>query len=550
MFNITIDGTHIEVEKGTTVIQAAETLGIEIPRYCYHPGLSIVGVCRICLVEIERMPRLQVACYTPVTEGMVVHTNSEKVREARRAVLEFLLVNHPLDCPVCDQAGECWLQNYYMEHGLHDSQMLENKVKKHKAFPIGPNVMLDSERCILCSRCVRFCDEITETHELGIFNRGDHAELLPYDGVELDNKYSGNTIDICPVGALTDRDFRFRTRVWYLSETPSVCPGCSRGCNIYVHHNDQRTYKAAGTRIARLKPRYNPDVNDWWMCDAGRYGFPFVDAPSRLLTPQKRIGSEWQALTWAEILTEIAAKLTAIVDKHGVESVGVVLSPQMSNEDLFLAKKVFRQALALRHVDFEFEPLAPGDEDDFLIKADKNPNTRGARELQLRLEESHTVSQILTDAKDKRIKALYICHHPLEKGFGDKEIESALSNLELMVFQGSNGNQTSVRAGYILPSATFVEREGTFTNFGGRVQRIRRAVAPLGQSKPDWVIFKSLLKRLGESAPYFEAGDVFEAMVAEVPSFAGLSYATIGEQGVALKTAAAEVSTEQTELAA
>ncbi len=220
MPKITIDGTEIEVENGTTVIQAAEQFGIDIPRYCYHPGLSIVGVCRICLVEIERMPKLQVACYTPVTDGMVVQTNNEKVLQARRAVLEFLLINHPLDCPVCDQAGECWLQNFYMQHGLYDSKMVEDKVKKQKALPIGPNVMLDSERCILCSRCVRFCDEITETHELGIFNRGDHAELLPYPGQELDNKYTGNTIDICPVGSLTDKVFRFRTRVWYFTETP------------------------------------------------------------------------------------------------------------------------------------------------------------------------------------------------------------------------------------------------------------------------------------------------------------------------------------------
>ena len=419
MPKITIDGTEIEVEKETTVIQAAEELGIDIPRYCYHPGLSIVGVCRICLVEIERMPKLQVACYTPVTDGMVVHTNNEKVLQARRAVLEFLLINHPLDCPVCDQAGECWLQNFYMQHGLYDSKMVEDKVKKQKALPIGPNVMLDSERCILCSRCVRFCDEITETFELGIFNRGDHAELLPYPGQKLDNKYSGNTIDICPVGALTDKDFRFRTRVWYLTETPSVCPGCSTGCNISVHHNDKRPYKAGGIRVSRLKPRYNPEVNQWWMCDEGRYGFTHVDDDSRIIAPQKKTSGGWQELSWNDAIDEIAKKIKDIIDKHGAEAFGVILSTQMTNEDLFAAKRFFKETLELENIDFEVAAREKGYEDDFLMKADKNPNTEGAKKLGVSAMDNSglEVAQMLAEAKDKRLKALYICHHDWEQGF-------------------------------------------------------------------------------------------------------------------------------------
>jgi len=532
MLKITIDGIEIEVEKGTTVIQAAEQSGIEIPRYCYHPGLSIVGVCRICLVEIERMPKLQVACYTPVGDGMVVHTNTPKVLRERQAVLEFLLVNHPLDCPVCDQAGECWLQNFYMQHGLHDSRMLENKVKKHKAQAIGTNVMLDSERCILCSRCVRFCDEISQTHELGIFNRGDHAELMPYPGTELDNKYSANTIDICPVGALTDRDFRFRTRVWYLSETKSICPGCSQGCNIYVHHNDKRDYKADGIRVSRLKPRYNPDVNQWWLCDAGRYGFTSVDAASRLQQPLRKGGDDLHETTWQDAIQEVSTKMQTIVETHGPESIGVILSPRMTNEGLFMAKRLFQDGFGVRRIACHLSPLQPGDEDDFLVKADKNPNTAGANLLGI---ENCSITDLLDAAKNKRIRVLYICEHDLELGFSEDEIAAALKELELIVFQGPNENSVARRADYILPAAAFVEKDGTFTNYAKRVQRIHQAVKPLGQARPDWMIFRSFARQLGLSSPFFDAGDVFAAIRESIPAFRELSYEKLGDFGVGLE---------------
>ena len=271
---LTIDGKQVTVPEGTTVLQACEQVNSPVPFYCYHPGLSIAGNCRICLVEIEKTPKLQISCYTRVADGMVVHTNTDKALKARQDVLEFLLVNHPLDCPVCDQAGECWLQDYYMAYGLYNQKFDEQKVKKSKkATRIGPNVVLDQDRCILCSRCVRFCDEVSKTGELGIFNRGDHAELDVFPGKPIDNNYSGNVVDICPVGALTDDDFRFKCRVWYLRSTQSVCPGCSMGCNIEIHDNREREVRphvAGGARIMRLKPRFNPEVNKWWMCDVGR----------------------------------------------------------------------------------------------------------------------------------------------------------------------------------------------------------------------------------------------------------------------------------------
>ena len=227
MPTITIDGTSVTVEADATVIQAAEKCGIYIPRYCYHPGLPIAGSCRMCLVEVANIPKLQVACYTRVQDGMQVITNSDQVKKARQAMLEFLLSNHPLDCPVCDQSGECDLQNFYMEHGRYLSRYLENKIKRRKAFPIGPHVVLDQERCILCTRCVRFTEQVSRSNELGVFNRGNRSVIDLVPGTSLDNAYSGNVIDICPVGALTERDFRFKCRVWYLSTAQSICNGCS-----------------------------------------------------------------------------------------------------------------------------------------------------------------------------------------------------------------------------------------------------------------------------------------------------------------------------------
>src|SRR5919108_3984388 len=248
MPKLTINGKEVEVPVGTNLIEAARLVGAEVPHYCYHPGLSIAGQCRLCMVDIEKAPRPTIACNTQAADGMVVHTQTPRVLETRRSVMEWHLINHPLDCPVCDQAGECWLQIYYMQHGLYEPRMIDDKVHKPKAVPLGQYVILDAERCILCSRCVRFCDEISKTGELGIFDRGDHSEIGLFPGATLDNPYSGNVIDICPVGALTDRDFRFRVRVWYLDRAKSICPGCARGCNVEVHTNTRRLHQSKGRR--------------------------------------------------------------------------------------------------------------------------------------------------------------------------------------------------------------------------------------------------------------------------------------------------------------
>ena len=261
MIKCRINNKDLEVEEGTSIIQAFRKLKGDIAHYCWHPGLSVAGVCRLCMVEIKGNPRLQIACNTLVTDGMVITNQSEKVKDAVKWGLDFHLINHPLDCPICDQAGECGLQDQYMRFGQYDSQMGEQKVKKKKVVDLGEKIVLDSERCILCSRCVRFTEEVSKTNELGIFQRGDRSEIGTYSGKPLNNKYSVNTVDICPVGALTSKDFRFRQRVWFLKDKPSICTGCSTGCSVDVFFNKEGLW--------RVKPRYS-EVNGYWMCDEGR----------------------------------------------------------------------------------------------------------------------------------------------------------------------------------------------------------------------------------------------------------------------------------------
>jgi NADH-quinone oxidoreductase subunit G len=534
MPKLTINGKEVEVPAGTNLIEAARLVGAEIPHYCYHPGLSIAGQCRLCMVDIEKTPRPTIACNTQAAEGMVVNTETDRVKETRRSIMEFHLINHPLDCPVCDQAGECWLQIYYMKHGLYDPRMTDTKVHKPKAVPLGPHVMLDAERCILCSRCVRFCDEITQTGELGIFNRGDHSEIGLFPGLDLDNKYSANVVDICPVGALTDRDFRFQVRVWYLDAVKSVCPGCARGCNIDVHVNRRRPHHGEGRRVARLKPRFNAEVNKWWLCDDGRYGYKFVDDGDRIKFPARRDGDTLVELTWDEAVADLAETL----GRHRPEDVAIIASPKMSNEDLFAVKRVLGGRAG--HIGFRVPPATPGDQDDLLIRADKNPNTRGAELLGL----DEDVAGILAAARAGRIKCLWIFHHDLfASAFAEAEVRAAMAAVPLVIFSGTNANRTTALAHRVLPSAAWVEREGTFTNFEGRVQRFRTALDPFGESLADWDLLGRVGKALGADGPGASDGVTraehwFRDLAAVVPGFSSLSYRTIGDGGQMMLPAA------------
>jgi len=513
MPTLTIDGKQVTVEKGTRVIQAAKQLGIDIPHYCYHPALSIAGNCRMCLVDIEKTPKLQISCHIECAEGMVVKTNTEKVKQTREHVLEFLLVNHPLDCPVCDQAGECGLQDYYMKHGLYDSRLDEQKIKKKKAVPIGPNVMLDSERCILCSRCVRYSDEITKTNDFGIFNRGDHAEIGLYPGMEFDNKYSGNVVDICPVGALTDRDFRFKARVWYLQKANSVCNGCSRGCNISLEVNTQRTHHSRGERVMRVKPRYNSEINQWWICDEGRYGYKLIDH-NRILEPARRIEKAPEILDWKGVLVEVSTKLIEIV-KDDSNSTAVLLSPQLSNESLYLARKLFLEQLKLSHV-YLFSPNKEGYQDDFLIRSDKNPNRKGAELLGF-LESEAKIKKVIELAKQGKLKALYLFGQDLLTLFSDPKISEIFEKIGLTIFHGTNSNLTSEASRYVLPSASYAETSGTFTNFEGKTQRFYQALAPIENTKKDLEILSAFAAQFGFEWAYANERSVFEEMNSQMP---------------------------------
>lgn len=533
LITFTIDGQAAKAAKGTTVLEAAKSLDIQIPHYCYHPGLSVVGNCRMCLVEIEKIPKLQPSCATPVAEGMVVRTRTPEVLRNRQSVLEFLLLNHPLDCPVCDQSGECELQNYYMDHGCYDPRFNENKKKRRKAWPIGPHVILDQERCILCTRCVRFTREISRSAELAVHDRGHLSQISIFEGKALDNPYSGNVVDICPVGALTDRDFRFQCRVWFLGSTPSICPGCSRGCNIEIHYNERYNPRYHDRRVHRLKPRFNPEVNSYWMCDEGRYSYHEIDAPSRLLGPELKKEGVRQPVEWDEAIARTAAALRQVLEVHGPEAVAVLASPQMTNEELFLLNSIFRSCLSVGNIEFRIPLPRNVYSDDFLISADKNPNTRGAEALGFSGAGS---DELLRLCGDGRIRFLYLCHHDLTQAYDSALVRSSLAKLDFVVFHGAFNQPTADFADVLLAGTVYAEKSGTFTNLQGRVQRFSAALPPIGQALPDIEIISRLASALDVPLRVETAEQVFQEIGTQVPAFSGMSYESVGSLGQLLRS--------------
>lgn len=493
MAKFTINGKTVEAPEGSLVIDAAEKAGISIAHYCYHPALGNPGNCRLCIVEVEGAPKPMASCRLPVKEGMVVKTDSEIAKRAQASSVELHLVNHPLDCPVCDQSGECKLQNYYMEVGRYKSEVREDKQHKEKRKVAGPHVMMDQERCILCTRCTRFVDNVTKTGELGIFGRGhnEHIDVTP--GKTLDNAYSGNVVDICPVGALTDRDFRYKVRVWYLDETDSVCPGCSRGCSISVHTSTKRPWHNDGKRVARIKPRHNPDVNGYWICDDGRYGYKNLDEDR--LGKVLRLKPQKEEISWDAALSSIDAAVKKGIKEKGAAGLAVVASGALSNEDWAAFKSLFVDHWKAEKFVFGPEPDQLGEEDKLLRRREKVPNLRGGLARGFGKEiPSLPWTALAADIEAGRIWGLYIVDRDVCKVWGDKTA-GLLSKPELVVFQGPNKGGTGEFAHYRLPATAYVEEEGHFTNFEGRVGHYSKALDPIGSARPDWEIFNALSER-------------------------------------------------------
>ena len=495
LIEVMIDGQAVSVPPGTTLLKAAEALDISIPTFCYHQGLSLAANCRMCLVETNKAPKLLPACQATVMPEMEIQTRSERVLKARKGILEFILLHHPVDCPICDQAGECTLQDHYDEHSLAPSEHEFRKEHKAKAEDIGPRVMLDAERCILCTRCVRFTSEIAGKDQITVKNRGNHAEITVFPGEQLNHDYTLCTVDLCPVGALTSHDFRFKRRVWFLEHTETICTGCARGCDLRADHCEGR--------IERLIPLFNAKVNQWWACDAGRLSFRRYEsgrAVSYLMAGQP--GTEDVALARA-------AELIGDLDQ-----VDLALSPLLPLEDLHLAMGFAKARLADRPVYVSGRP--EGAQDDILIRGDKDPNARG---LALLAAHHGLETRPLTEHPGGARALIALTPEEPADGPLDALISAGLQVILCASFDDALGAAAAVR----LPTAAPFERGGLYVNFEGFVQEGRKAVpAPAGARAP-WIQLRNLLRAAGlaEGLPATRQ-EAADAMIAAVPALAGL----------------------------
>lgn len=522
---IKVDDVEYEVEAGQNMIEAAASIGIDIPHYCYHPGLSVSGNCRMCLIEVKgpRGTTAQIACNTMVSEGLDVGIENDNVKKMRQGVMEFLLLNHPIDCPICDQAGECGLQDYYMDHGLYTNRSTVPKVKKSKVVDVGPLVMLDQERCILCSRCVRFCDEVTETHELVITQRGEQSRIETFPGEILDNPYSGNVIDLCPVGALTSKDFRFKKRVWFLSTANSICTGCSRGCNVYMDYEKENVY--------RYRPRYNPDVNQWWMCDEGRLSYKALHTQrlDAALVKNEHCVLE-RAVEQASLLIQ------DVLEQSGKQSVLVIGSPRASLEDNFILKHMLLQATGSEQI---FAPNLNrwGEADDLLRLADKTPNLAGVKLLGIETEREALQAAF----KQGPLKLVIAMEQD------DPELLGWIqqSGAELIVL-ASHESALTQAAAIALPITSHAEHYASYVNANQQLQKVNQAFYPTSGARPAWRLIAEIFKPLLTAAPkYGDVEDVWTVLRTKVESLAKLTFYEIPDQGLSLAPPPAPVSEDQ-----
>lgn len=505
MVTAVVDGREVVVKPGTTVIEAAQGMGIDIPYYCWHKRLSIAANCRMCLVEMSNAPggKLMPSCQVPLTEGVVVKTDTPKVKDQQRATLEFLLLNHPVDCSICDQAGECKLQDYYMQYDAQPSRLDIPKNVKGKRVELGPTVTLDQERCILCTRCVRFMREVAKNPLLGVANRGTRSVITTFPGKPLVDHYAGNVVDICPVGALTATDFRFRGRVWFMSTARSICTGCSRGCNVNLDYLDTTAY--------RLRPRENQAVNQEWMCDQGRATYKALNA-GRVLTARVGRGAEGKAAGREEALQAAAAALAAARAQGGL---AVLLSPMASLEDLLVACHVAKEGLGAAEVFVGGRP--DGWQDDFLKKADENPNRKGVElAAQAYGLAVRPFADLVQAAKAGAVKALWAVGGKIP----DEAGAAALAQLPVLVVQSVNEGTLAAAATVLLPASPHAEADGTFVNFEGRAQRFEAAWHPRGEARPHFALCAGVGRALGLDAPWATAR---AAWLALSPRITGVS---------------------------
>lgn len=489
MAKIWVDGKEIEIKKDETILQACLRENVYIPYFCYHPSLSVVGQCRMCLVKVEGMPKLITACTTTVLElppekkidgkyDLKVYINCEEVKEAQKGVLEFLLLNHPLDCPICDQAGECQLQNYSYNYGSARSEFKFEKLHYPKRVDLGPHIVYDAERCIKCTRCIRFCNEITKTGELTLVERGVNTYVDTFEGRKLDNDYSVCTADICPVGALTYKEFRFKERVWFLQASNSVCPECGRNCSIRVD-----SYKG---EILRIVPRFNPRVNNYFMCDYGRLISERIKDKEVKELPSERIDGELVAKSEEDFYQSL---LSTIIRNYERKDIFVVLSGRMTNEE-FQAYKIF-SLLAFGEIVGEVLYVT-GKSDAILINEEKRPNYEGARYLGLNL----TIANENLSNKVKNKKLLVVFRENLIKdGFLTEE---AIKGVENVVVFDSFFNETAKFANYYIPLANWFEMEGTTINVNGYIQKLSKCVTPPRGRKPFYEVVTLILNKLKE----------------------------------------------------
>ncbi len=510
MPKITVDGKAIDARQGQMVLQACNDAGVDIPQYCYHPGLSIVASCRICLVEVEGIPKLVPACQTPVRDGMVVSAKSSKSIANEKQVMEYLLVNHPLDCPVCDQAGECYLQDYSYQYGRSQSRFEEDKQKKPKK-DIGLHVLLYNDRCIMCTRCVRFTREVAGTSELYVDGRGYTEEIDIFPGKPLNNKLSGNVVDLCPVGALLDKDFLFKQRVWLLKEVPSISPVDAGGENIYLDQNEGQVW--------RIKPRYNAEVNTWWISDDTRYSYKILKDPKRLIKPMKLQYGAQVETSFHTALDAAKAGLVDALKTGGNGSIYAVLSPLMACEEAWLLGKAIRAldpdaVLALGPVpttgENEIFKNSISGKQTFVIQAEKVPNAAGIRRVLTLLGGPQSSFDDLD--KNAKLKAGWIVG-----GYLSDWVTGSLSLPRgFKVVQDILSNKLVASADVVLPVAAWAEKDGCWENFAGRIQPFSTAIAPPPGIRREGDVYLNLLQKqeiYDAAAIRLEMGDAFASVI-------------------------------------